>query len=344
MRRPSFPYLLLFVIAFCSTFVGCPCVRSTVNNSESLRWWLFSNYGAQRMCPEMLKRGVPLKLAALGNASVGRFFPQQCQVQVDDARHVIVMTASGTGYASMPVTKRVGFYCGLSVEYRPDFRMEEDSIYVWGRFSRLMAAPDLRILGVENPVVSLATMTPVGNLATVLGQGIVAGEIGRGFTVIQQDDGTEFSMDILMPPNRPRRQFQPGKDHVLLASDLAEVQPQAREFLGPFEVPGNGQALFAKFQVQGNPILTAVVDKQTGDAWRQSYELAQPLGPPPGPVYGSMMLQPGMVTQTATLNRGMYYIVLENQASAAFSPLGVPLPFTPGPATVGYSVEVGDRP
>lgn len=295
------------------------------------------------MCPEMLKRGVPLKLAALGTSSVGRFFPQQCQVQVDDARRVIVMTASGTGYASMPVTKRVGFYCGLSVEYRPDFRMEEDSIYVWGRFNRLVTAPDLRILGVENPVVSLATMTPVGNLATVLGQGIVAGEIGRGFTVIQQDDGTDFSMDILMPPARPRRSFQPGKDHVLLASDVADLQPQAREFLGPFEVPGNGQALFAKFQVQGAPILTAVVDKQTGDAWRQAYELAQPLAAPPGPVYGSLNIQPGMGSQAANLNRGMYYIVLENQTAAAFSPLGMPMPFTSTSATVAYSVEVGDR-
>src|ERR1700741_1272509 len=102
------------------------------------------------------------------------------------------MTAAGSGYVMLPFTRRVGFYVGMSVEYLPDFRIEEDAMYVWGKFNCFVAQPDLRILGVENPVVNLATQTPFGNVATVIGNGIVAGEIGRGFTVVRQEDGADF--------------------------------------------------------------------------------------------------------------------------------------------------------
>jgi hypothetical protein len=337
-------FLSVVALALGTSAVGCPCVKGAVNDSPSLRWWLFSNFGAQKVCPEVLKRGVPLKLQALGSSSIGRFFPQQCSVVVNDTTHTMIVNITGSGYASTEVTKRVGFYCGMSVEYRPDFRFEGDSMYVWGMFNRLMSQPDLRILGVENPLVNLATQTPVGSLATMLGQGIVTSEIGRGFTVVRQEDGDDFAMGILAPPEKPKRQFVSGTDHMVLASDVSEIRPQAREYLGPFEVPGNGQALFFKFRNDGSPIVSMVVDKQTGDAWRQSYETAQPLGPPPGALLGSTTLQPGLGSQTVPLAKGQYYLVLENQQAAGFAPLGMPIPFTNAPTTVSYSTEVGDRP
>ena len=200
----------MMVLALAFTGAGCPCVRSAVNASPELRWWLFSNFGASKMCPEMLKRGIPLKLPQLGNASVGRFFPNQCFVQVDDTRKAIVMSASGTGYATLPVARRVGFYVGMTVEYVPDFRLESDATYVWGQFSRFVSPPDLRIVGVENPVVNLATRTPAGDVATALGNGLVASEIGRGFTVVRQDDGDDFTLGHLEPPQKPPRQFKGG--------------------------------------------------------------------------------------------------------------------------------------
>src|ERR1043165_709106 len=98
-------FLAMLVLSLAVAGVGCPC-KGAINASPEIRWWLFSNFGASRICPEMLKRGVPLKLAAFGNASVGRFFPISCQVQVDDPRKVIVMTASGTGYVTVPFTRR----------------------------------------------------------------------------------------------------------------------------------------------------------------------------------------------------------------------------------------------
>jgi hypothetical protein len=346
--EPSFLAMrrsLLAVTAFALAFagVGCPGVRSAVNASPGLRWWLFSNFGASKICPEMLKRGVPLKLPQLGNASVGRFFPNQCFVQVDDVHKAIVMSASGTGYVGLPITRRVGFYVGMTVEYLPDFRLESDSTYVWGRFSRFIAAPDLRIVGVENPVVNLATRTPAGDVATVIANGLVASEIGRGFTVVRQDDGDDFTLGHLEPPQKPPRQFKSGEDHVVLASDLTQVQGQSRDYLGPIEIASRNTALFLRAKVDGAPLAYAIVERSVGETWRRAYEGALPMAGPPGSLMGRGTLGIGETSLRFPLEPGTYYVVVENQAAAPFAPLGVPLPVPEQPAYLSYSLEVGDR-
>ena len=331
------------VLALACMGAGCPCVRSAVNASPDLRWWLFSNFGASKICPEMLKRGVPLKLPQLGNASVGRFFPNQCFVQVDDARKAIVMSASGTGYVGLPVTRRVGFYVGMTVEYVPDFRLESDSTYVWGKFSRFISPPDLRIVGVENPVVNLATRTPAGDVATVIANGLVASEIGRGFTVVRQDDGDDFALGHLEPPLKPARQFKSGEGHVVLGSDLTQVHGQSRDYLGPFEVADKNAALFLRAKVDGAPLAYAIVERSVGETWRRAYEGAQPMAGPPGALLGQGTLAVGEASLRVPLERGTYYVVVENQAAVPFAPLGVALPVPEQPAYLSYSVEVGDR-
>lgn len=339
MRR-AFMSVLVLALAFVGA--GCPCVRSAVNASPELRWWLFSTYGANKICPEMLKRGVPLKLPQLGAASVGRFFPNQCFVQVDEAKRSIVMSASGTGYATLPVARRVGFYVGMTVEYVPDFRLESDATYVWGKFSRFVSPPDLRIVGVENAVVNLATRTPAGDVATALGNGLVASEIGRGFTVVRQDDGDDFTLGHLEPPLKPARQFVSGKDHVVLASDLTQVPPQSRDYLGPFEIPNRDAALFFRAKVDGTPLVFSVVERSVGETWRRSYEAAQPIAPAPGPLAAQGTLAVGESNLRFPLPQGTYYVVIENQAAAPFAPLGVPLPVPETPSYASYSLEVGD--
>src|SRR5690349_1532445 len=80
-RRLAPAALALVVLVLAVVGVGCPCLRSAVNASPEVRWWLFSNFGASKVCPEVQKRGVPIKLGALGGgASVGRFFPRECRV------------------------------------------------------------------------------------------------------------------------------------------------------------------------------------------------------------------------------------------------------------------------
>src|SRR5262249_18317094 len=107
---------LIGLIAVLTLGVGCPCVKGAVNASPSLRWWLFSNFGAQKTCPEMTKRGAPLKLDPNGN-TIGRFFPTRCRHEVHDDRHTLTVHFGGTGYAWTPIAGRVGFSCDASVEY-----------------------------------------------------------------------------------------------------------------------------------------------------------------------------------------------------------------------------------
>jgi len=340
MRRA---FLALIILALAVSAVGCPCAKGVVNDSPSIRWFLFSNFGASKICPEMLKRGVPLKLPALGAASVGRFFPAQCNVVVDDARQAIVMTAQGTGYVNLPVTRRVGFWVSMSVEYMPDFRLADDSIYVWGRFNRFVAQPDMRIMGVENPVVNLATQTPAGSVANVIGNSVVASEIGRGFTVVRQDDGDDFAVGHLEPPEKPKRQFEAGKGRVVLGSDLTEVRAASRDYLGPFEIADKDAALFIHARVQNAPVIFAIVERSVGETWRRSYESAQAMTGPPGAIVGQGTMMPGEANLSFPLNKGTYYFVVENNAPAPFQPLGVPLPVAETIAYVSYSAEVGDR-
>jgi hypothetical protein len=346
LNRPTFAFLLLIALALGVSAVGCPCISGPVNSSEGLRWFLFSNFGASEMCPELLKRGVPIKVEAMGAYSVGRFFPQTCNVQVYDSTHTVVMTTTGTGYAYLPVTRRVGFYAGLSVEFRPDFYLDDsnDAIYVWGKFNRLMAPPDLRLQGVENAVVNLATQTPLGNVAALLGQGIITSEIARGFTVVQTDDGKDFTLGILSPPARPKRHFKAGKGHVVMATDFTEVQAGSREFIGPITVEESGLALFFKVRVQNAGLSYYLVDRATGDLWRQPYEHAAPIGPPPGPPISYGVIPVGPDQQLPfPVKQGAYYLVVENQSQPAQA-LGVPLPFQAPPGYATYSVELGDRP
>lgn len=332
---------LFIALVLAVTAVGCPC-EGTVNSSPELRWWLFSNFGASKICPEMLKRGVPLKLAQTGEASVGRFFPAQCNVVVDDAKKAIVMNAAGTGYVVLPVTRRIGFSVTMGVEYLADFRLDGDATYVWGKFSRFTQQPNMQILGVENPIVNLATLTPAGNVASVIGNGLVQSEIGKGFTVVRQDDGDDFTLGHLDPPSKPKRQFKPGKDRFLLASDLTAIQSASREFLGPLSVEDTNVSLFFRATTSGPPLTFAVVERSVGEPWRRAYEGAQPLAPAPGnPVAAGTLAADARMA--FPVNRGVYYVVVEN-AAATPALLGLGLPVGDAPAAqLSYSIEIGDR-
>ena len=340
MRRAL---LGLIVLVLAVAGVGCPCARSAVNASPELRWWLFSNFGASKICPEMLKRGVPLKLPQFGTASIGRFFPSQCHVRVDDGRKAILMTASGTGYVMLPFTRRVGFSVFMGVEYLPDFRLEDDAMYVWGKFGRFTSQPDMRIMGVENPALNLATQTPFGTVANIIGNGLVASEIGRGFTVVRREDGDDFTLGHLEPPEKPKRHFKPGEGRTLLESNQTSIYTRSRDYLGPFEVPGPNMSLFLRAKIEGAPVSYAIVERSVGETWRRQYETAQPLGPPPGVVLGQGQLAPGSAETNVgfPVNPGFYYIVVENLAPPSL--LNAVMPVGEQVAYMSYSVEVGDR-
>lgn len=333
------PALLLLL---CTT--SCGLFRGPVNASPELRWFLFSNFGAQRVCPEMLKRGAPLKLSAGGNA-IGRFFPERCSHQVNDAAQTVTLAFSGTGFAWTPVAGRVGFAVSATIDYRMDFFMAEDAIYIWAKPSRIVYGPDFRMGAIENKLVNWAAQGPAGYMVTTFGSQIVEGQLSSGFTVVHGDDGDEFALGILAPPARPHKYFQTSKGRVMLERDTTEVRVDQMDLIGPLEVPDGGKALFLRFQVTGPALDVMVIRRGSGDLWRSGLQLGAALAPPPEPPVSAFALQPGQeARQRIPLPPGQYYVVVDNSArmgtvNPPWSPLGI---VGGNSAVVAYSAELGD--
>jgi len=317
-----------------------------VNANPQLRWWLFSNFGASHICPEMLKVGVSLKLDQASPA-IGRFFPMTCNYVVDDARQVVAVSFTGTGYGYMLPAKRVGFSTSVTVELRPDFQISGDDIYVWGRFNRILQGPDFRIGYIENPAFNVASnIPPFGTLANFFGNQVLNGQLTRGFTVVANEDrGNEFTLGILMPPNKPIKPFKVQDDErYTFANETIDVHANQRDYLGPFEV-SSGQALYLTMSLQGQAADVMIVSKQVGDMWREGYQTGQPLGPAPGPVLGGAPLNPGLASTTRyNLAPGLYYVVVDNtQYAGLINPAIMPLnPLSDPIARVSYVAQVGE--
>src|SRR5687767_2006597 len=72
---------------------------------KSVRWFLFANYGANKICPEMLKRSVSIRLQDRA-PGMGRFFPTGCNYNIDNAAETVTVHVTGTGYGYMSPAKR----------------------------------------------------------------------------------------------------------------------------------------------------------------------------------------------------------------------------------------------
>lgn len=336
--------LALVVLVVAVVGAGCPCLEAATEASPSLRWWLFSNYGAERICPEMLKRGVSLRLQERAPA-IGRFFPTQCSYQVDDNAQTLTVHFAGTGYGFIQPAKRVGFSASASVEYRADFQIAGDDVYVWGRVNRVVHGPEFKIGHVEDRIVDVATsVTPLGAIANYFGNQIVQGELTRGFTVVHNEDrGDSFALGLLSPPSKPFHPFDVSdSEHFTFANETIEVHANQRDYLGPFEIAEMGQVLSMRLYNEGPPVDVMVVDKFTGDQWREGYQTGQPLGPPTGPILAGNPLQTGQATQNYRLAPGMYYVVVDNtQYAGVVNPPIMPLnPLSDPVAKISYVAQL----
>jgi hypothetical protein len=323
---------------------GCGWFRSSVNSSPQLRWFLFSNFGAQKVCPEMIKRGAALKLVPGGNA-IGRFFPERCTTQINDAAQTITVAFSGTGFAWTPVAGRVGFAVSATIDYRMDFFLAEEAMYVWAKPARIVSGPDFQMGAIENTVVNWAAQGPAGYMVTTFGSQIVQGQLSSGFTVVRTDNGDEFTLGILAPPARPHTYFAAGNGRSSLDRDSTEIRVDQMDLIGPLEVPSNGQALFLRFQVTGPAVDALIIRRGAGDLWRSGLQLGAALAPPPEAPLSAFTLQPGQeARQIVPLPAGQYYLVLDNSMRmGAVNPPWSPLGIVGGnAAVVAYSAEVGD--
>jgi hypothetical protein len=346
-KRPSPSAILTFTAAF-SLSMGAFGCKGVVNASPELRWFLFSNFGAKQICPEMLKQGVPLRLQDRSPA-LGRFFPTGCDFNVDDSRQVITLHVSGTGYGYMNPAKRVGFSLTTSVEYRPDFQIAGDDVYVWGKLNRIVQGPNFQLGFVENRLVDVAAnVPPFGTFANFVGNQVVSSALTRGFTVVHNDDtGNEFTLGAMFPPTKPHHPFEvTSNEKYTFANDTAEIHQNERDYMGPFEVAKAGQSLYLTFQLQGPPVDVMIVDKRTGDVWREGYQTGQPLGPPPGPIVAGAPLQPNAPdNRKYPLPPGQYYVVIDNTNAAGAVAPPPPTVFNvlaDNVALLNYVVQLGE--
>ena len=61
--KPRTAYAAIVLAILVLALSGC---QGIVNNNPDLRWFLFSHFGASRVCPELLKMGVPIRLHERG--------------------------------------------------------------------------------------------------------------------------------------------------------------------------------------------------------------------------------------------------------------------------------------
>jgi hypothetical protein len=316
MLRSRLPALILalLVVVLAAASGGCGAV---LNNDPNLRWWAFKTFGAQRVCPEMLKASVPLRMQE-GSAVVGRFYPNQCSHSINDQGRTILVNVSGSGYVYVQTVKRIGFTLNVSVEYAFDYRFEDEGVWAWGKLHRVAAGPHFTITSVENKIADIATvMTPAGPAANFVGGQVVTTFLQRGFTVVETDSGKEFSLGILPPGKHPVRPIEIDDDDEALvyANESIDVHAGQRDFLGPFEIADEDQALQLKGSVSGTPVELMILPKQMGDAWRQAYQSGDSGPPPSMPITGAQ-LPPGPFMKRFKLRPGFYYVVVDNTSSA----------------------------
>lgn len=344
-KRRSAPLLAMTLL--CATLALAAQGCRPPNLPESVRWWLFANFGAEKMCPEMLKKSMTLRLSER-SAGIGRFFPNQCSHQVNDAARTVTIHVSGTGYGFMAPAKRVGFSIQASVEYRPDFWFVDDDVYVWAKLNRVVNGPNFKLGYVENPVIDVAAnVPPFGSIANFLGDQVVKGQMTKGFTVVRNmdTDTDTFSLGIIQPPHKPFTPYDVSKsERLTYANEIVDVSIGQRDYLGPFEVAESDQALYLQMGVVGPPVDVMIVDKRTGDIWRENYQLGRP-SPPPGPVMTGFPLQPGPdVFRRLKLPPGLWYVVIDNTNSAGMvqPPMASINPLVAPTARVKYLAQLGE--
>lgn len=335
---------VLFAVLVALAFVGCPCLREPVNASPSVRWWLFSNFGANRLCPEMLSRSAPLRLAPNPHV-LGRLFPEQCQATINDQSQTITLSFSGSGLVWTPVAGRVAFTTAASIEYKMDFYMAEDAVYVWARPARVLSPATFQVTAVEAKLLDVAAQGPLGFIASSLGGQVVSGQLASGFTVVHAEDGDSFALGQLQPPQRPPRVFAGTEGRKMLLNETIEVHQDQIDLLGPLLVEESGQALHVRLTGQGPGLDVLLLPRGTGDLLRKSLALGNPLAPPQTPPMASFPLMPGRdFAQRIPLAPGHYYLLVDNSmrigtTNPPWSPLGV---IGSNTAVLSAAVELGE--
>jgi hypothetical protein len=292
----------------------------------------------------MLQRSAPLRMAPNPNV-VGRLFPASCQTTVNDASQTVTVAFAGSGFAWTPVAGRVAFSVLASVEYKMDFFLGDDAVYIFARPARTLLGPTFQVTSIENRLANWAAQGPAGYLLNTFGGQIVSGELASGFTVVHADDGDSFALGQLAPPAKPPRPFDTSKERYAIVNETAEVHSDELDLVGPLTVVENDQALFIQAALTGPTVDVFLIRRGTGDLWRQGLQNGAVLGPPPeAPIVGFALGPTLPLRQRFPLPAGQYYLAIDNSARVGatnppWSPLGA---LGQNTAVISYAVELGD--
>jgi hypothetical protein len=303
-------------------------------------------FGLGQFCQQMVARNAPLKLTPDGNV-VGRFYPQHCTQQTMPNGDLWIQF-DGFGYAWTPLSRKVTFTSQAAITYDQDFKCAEDNAIFAYFDTRSVSAPDFRIGQIEQPGANLV-QNWIAPFADSFGKQMVSGQLSQGFTVIQEPAGVDFTVGHLPLGQRPFHPYQLHGSNQVTYEDLrTEVHTGERDFIGPVTVDGNGRALTMKMHLEGTQAIDVlVVPKSEGDVSLQQYTQYGPAGALAYPARFADVVRYGAEYQrTLPVPAGMYYVVLDNTASAGAS---APPPSLFGvvgdsAAIVNYVIQIGDAP
>lgn len=339
---------ILSVLAAFTTGCGSCGVcsfRGTLNDpaSRTMRRSMLKA-GMGEVCKQMTSRSAPLKMTE-DTPAIGRFFPRTCSERELDNGD-LVLDFQGEGYAYTNVSKKITFKMQGNVHYNQDFLVAEDKCDIYAYFRpRQVIGSNFTLGKIESQTASfLNTLTPVGE---TFGRQLVGQKISEGFTVIHDEDGSdEVSLGIVELGKQPFHAFNMrGQDRLVLENTRSEVHQNQRDFLGPFEVAGDGQALFLRAQLDGAPQLDVfVVGRAEGEASLRlylDYPSHGPLAHNPG--IADVIRQGQEYNRAFSLPKGHYFVIVDNTPSA-----GVVSPpqnmLDDRAAVVSYAVSVGEAP
>lgn len=356
-RRLAKGALGLAGMAAALSFLGASCAQGAlgilpgvVNDPKnlSLRRAIMT-YGTSRMCSEMLRRSMPLKLRE-EDPIIGRFYASSCFTQ-DLANDHLFIQFGGFGYAWTNLTRRMTFDAGGAVEYDQDFLMDGSTMYVYFR-QKATSAASFNVGLIELPATSAIGGLQAGggqSVANSFGTQIMRNEIARGFTVIRDGDGAvSFGLGVVEKGQRPKTPYpykiQPS-GRMVLANERTEVHQNQRDLAGPFAVDDDGKALFLTASVEGAPAVDVLVfPRASGQGWLQEYTHQAAPTPPPAPPMLDETVSAGPIWQRVLpVPKGEYFVVFDNTATAGHSAPTA----TAGDdraAAVSFAVEVGDPP
>ncbi len=220
--------------------------------NKSLRFDLLE-FGLERFCVEMQRRGAPLKLSDT-EPVLGRFFADSCQARVidEEQRQSVVVSYSGSGYGWTNLTGRLGFSSSGTVEYAADFQQRDGAMYIYFR-PRSVAGIAFRTLMIESALAHIG-IGVTGVDANAVGQDIVRRQIERGFTVIRHSarGDAEFSTGLVPLGQRPFRPFQVrSSDKLTIDNDRTELHSGQQDLIGGLYVPESDQKLSLHLSLDG---------------------------------------------------------------------------------------------